>query len=92
MIIERGWLDFTKQPEAAVISIVKEFYANAKDAQDYVVQVRDKAVSYNKQNINAYYQIEDMSNNDEFTEYMTEDFDLDTVIKTLCRPGVDWKS
>lgn len=29
MIIERNWFDFTEQPTPAVISVVKEFYANA---------------------------------------------------------------
>lgn len=69
-----------------------EFYANAKEAKDHVVQVRGKAVSYDKAIINSYYQIEDMSDDDEFTQYMTEDLDLEQVIKTLCRSGADWKS
>lgn len=75
-----------------MISIVKEFYANAKEAQDYDVQVRGKSVLFDKQSINSYNQIEYMSDDNEFTEYMTEDLNLDTVIKTLCRPGAEWKS
>lgn len=49
-------------------------------------------VSFDKRSINAYYQIEDMSDDDEFTAYMTEDLELDQVIKTLCKPSVNWKS
>lgn len=37
MIIERGWSYFTQQPKAAMVTIVKEFYANAKEARHNIV-------------------------------------------------------
>lgn len=37
MIKERGCENFTKQPKAAVVTIVKEFYANAKEFEGYVI-------------------------------------------------------
>lgn len=37
MIAVRRWRESTKQPEAAVISIVIEFYANAKETEGFVV-------------------------------------------------------
>lgn len=77
MILERGWLDFIAQPEATIVSVVKEFYANAKETQNHVVLVRGKAVSSDKASINTYYNIEDMSDDDEFTKYRHEDLDLD---------------
>lgn len=46
-------------------------------------------MSFDKASINAYYHIEDMEDDDEFTEYMSKDLDLDEVIKALCRPGAD---
>lgn len=92
MIAERGWLEFTKQSEAAVIFIVKELYVNANEIQDYVVQVRGKSVSYDKVSIKSYYQITDMSDDNVYTEYVDNYLNLDQVIKYLCRPGADWKA
>lgn len=40
MIHERKWWEFVKQSKAAMVSIVKDFYAKAKEAQDFVVQVQ----------------------------------------------------
>lgn len=64
-----------------MVAIVKEFYANAKEAKGHVVQVYGKPVSFNKANINAYYHIRDMEDDDEFTEYRDEEFDRNQVIK-----------
>lgn len=71
-------------------AIVKEFYANAKEASGHVVQVRGNSVSFDKANINAYYHIRDMEDEGEFTKYRDEDFDRNQVLKCLCRPGVIW--
>lgn len=90
MIMEHGWLDFTKQPEVTIIPVVKEFYANAKEAKNHVVQVRGKVVSFDKARINAYYNIANMSDDDEYTKYRTEELNLDEVIKCLCKPGATW--
>lgn len=85
-------MEFTDQPKPVVVLIVKEFYANAKETEGRAVQVRGKAVSYDKANINAYYHIPDIEGDNEFTEYMTEDIDLDEVIKALYRPWADLKA
>lgn len=87
MIAETRWWEFTKQPEAAVISIVKEFYANAKEAEGFVIQVQGKSVPFDSTSINSYYQLEDMVVDDDFTQYYHNYLDLNEVIKCLCRPG-----
>lgn len=53
------------------------------------MQVRGRAVLYDKANINAYYHVPDIMGDDEFTEYMYEDIDLEEVITTLCLLGTD---
>lgn len=70
MILDRGWWELIAQSEAAVMSIVKEFYVNVKEAWNHVVQVRCKAVSFDKASIKAYYNIEDMSDDDDLSEYI----------------------
>lgn len=92
MIESQCWGKFTDQPKPTVFSIVKEFYVNAKEIEGRVVQVKGKMVSYDKSSFNAYYRTPDIQGDDEFTEYMREDIDLEEVIQTLCRPGAIWKS
>lgn len=87
IIAERRWWEFTKQPEAAVISIVNEFYANAKEAEGFVIQVQGKSVPFDSTSINSYYQLEDMVVDDESTQYYHNYLDLNEVIKCLCRSG-----
>lgn len=44
MTESRGWGRFTEQPKPTMVSIVQEFYANAKETKGRVVQVRGKAL------------------------------------------------
>lgn len=89
-IAERGWETFTVQPEAVVVAIVEEFYANGKEARNNVVQVRGKSVAFNNVSINAYYQTVPMDH-DEYTAYKQEELDWDQVINgDLCRPEAEW--
>lgn len=80
MITERKWWEFVKQPEATVVSIVKEFYANVKEARDSVVQVRGKPVSFDPESINSYYQLEGVVTDDGFTQYYHNDLNLGEVV------------
>lgn len=54
--------------------------------------MRGKVIAYDKSTINAYYHLLDFEGDDEFTEYMRDDIDLEEVIKTLCWLGAEWKS
>lgn len=79
-----------KQLEVAVVSIVKEFYANAKEAEDFMVQVRVKFVSFTPESINTYYRLDDIATDDEFTRYYHNELNLGEVIQCLCRTGAKW--
>lgn len=91
MIAERGWENFTVQPEPAVVAIVKEFYANAKEARNNVVQIRGKSGAFDRASINAYYRTVAIDD-DEFIEYRQEELDWDQVIKYLCGLGQSGRS
>lgn len=91
MITGRKWWEIIKQREPAVVSIVKEFYANAKEAKWSVIQVRGKSVSFDPENINSYYQLEGMVTDNEFTQYYHNYRDFNEVIQCLCRPGAKWR-
>lgn len=49
-------------------------------------------VSYDTMSINLYYQIEDMVDDDVFTQYVRNYLDLNQVLKGLCRLGAKWKT
>lgn len=49
----RGWETFAAQPRAAVIPIVREFYANAPEGRDYKAFVRGRMVPYDSTTINS---------------------------------------
>lgn len=55
MIEERGWQALTAQPEPAVVEIIREFYANAKEVEDNVAMVRGKHVPFDRRSIDEYY-------------------------------------
>lgn len=57
------------------MTIVKEFYANFREAEGHVVHMRGKPVSFDKVSINVYYCIRDMEDEYEFTKYRDGDFD-----------------
>lgn len=54
--------------------------------------MRGRAVSYDKANINAYYHVPNIAEDDVFTEYIRKDIDLEEVIQALSRPRAEWKS
>lgn len=89
MIMERNWFDMTEHLGPAVISIVKEFYANAREVEDYVVQVRGRPVSYTRTTINSYFNLRDILI-DDYLYYGIGHCDLDVVIQKLCKPGTTW--
>lgn len=54
-----------------MISLVKEFYANAKEAVNCVVQVRGKSASYARTVINSYLNLQDIM----FDDYLYYGYD-----------------
>lgn len=88
-IEQRGWEELVKQPEAAVVSVVREFYANMKE-DDISVFVRGKMVPFDRTTINRLYHLPDIEH-DEYSTYAREELDLEQVILKLCRPGTQWK-
>lgn len=86
MIIKRNWFDLTEHIGPTVISAVKEFYANSREVEDCVVQVRGRPVSYTRTTINSYFNLWDILIND-YLYYAISHCDLDVVIQKLCKSG-----
>lgn len=73
-IMQRGWSDFVKQPEPAVLSIVREFYANMVEGSSRSF-VRGRQVSFDYGTINRYYHLPNFER-DEYDIYASEHVDV----------------
>ena len=72
-IQNKGWQALVQQPEAAVMSLVRESYANAKEHDDFKIFVRGKWVSFDRSIINHFYQLPDID--DEYSQYIADELD-----------------
>lgn len=54
-------MEFYKQPDEAILSLVHEFYANADDDCNGMVMVRGKTVKFDRTTINAFYKLKDIA-------------------------------
>lgn len=81
-------MHFTVQPAPAAIKIVKEFCANAKDAQGNFVMVRGKLVIIDRKAINAYYGLQKIHGN-RYMKYLNQDLDYSEVVEALCEPKTE---
>lgn len=89
--VNRQWLKFVEQPGTAVVSLVREFYANLKVRhQDFKVRVRGKMVSFNKETINTVYSMPNYEA-DEYRELMAGTVNYFEIMQRICVPGASWK-
>lgn len=86
----RNWQEFVKQPSAALVPVVREFYANAKEHRNKKVFVRGKWVAFDSKAINKYYKLPNIVN-DRYTQYRQEP-DPDEIIQFLTSSRVHWKT
>ncbi|CAK9314354.1 unnamed protein product [Citrullus colocynthis] len=87
-IMQRSWSGFVKQPEAAVIPIVREFYANMVEGNSRSF-VRGRRVPFDALTINQYYHLPNFER-DEYDIYTNEQVDVHQIIRQLCQPGAEW--
>ncbi|XP_073034928.1 uncharacterized protein [Primulina eburnea] len=85
----RSWEKFGAQPRAAVVSIVREFYANAGEKTDDKAFVRGKLVSFDSEIINAFLETPEVD--DSTFQALVANPDYTVIIDTLCHPGAIWK-
>ncbi|KAL8088477.1 hypothetical protein AgCh_038304 [Apium graveolens] len=92
MILEMGWVLFCEVPAAVPMSVVREFYANAKAEKNGFTVVRGRTVEYSAEAIRTVIeQPARKVGHDTWNDKTPEDFDLDLIVATLCRPDTHWK-
>ena len=65
----RKWDEFCAQPKAAIVPIIREFYANAPEHKNRKVFVRGKWVNFSGKAINEIFKLPDI-NRDEYAAYI----------------------
>ncbi|XP_073031309.1 uncharacterized protein [Primulina eburnea] len=87
----RGWVEFAQHPSDAVISVVREFYANLRIRNDESkVLVRGKLVSFDSRTIKMLYQMPSFDH-DEYNEFLEAGVDYTEVIRTIFQANAVWK-
>lgn len=89
MILEKKCVHFIKQPEAAIISVVREFYANVNPEGSATAQVRGYEVAFDSKTINELFAMPNYDGKD-YLEPGLGSYDLDDIVKRLCKPGTTW--
>lgn len=92
MIQERGWQNLCELTSAVPLSIVREFYANAKETRDGYSIVRGFTVDYTAPAIRLLLGLPDRPvGAEDWTFKARSEVDLDEVVARLCVPGTTWK-
>ncbi|XVF20499.1 hypothetical protein REPUB_Repub12eG0005800 [Reevesia pubescens] len=84
----RNWEIFVTQPKLVVLTVVREFYANAMEHQNGKVFVRGKWVSFDRSTINRYYRLPNIVDNEYHQQ--KDKFNWEEVSRTLCKLGIRW--
>ena len=92
MILEMGWVPFCEAPAIVPISVVREFYANAKAEKNGFMVVRGMTVKYSAHAIRRVIeQPARKPGQDTWNDKTPDDFNLDLIVATLCVPKTHWK-
>ena len=59
---KQKWEKLVKHPEAIVVLVVREFYANMEEHRDFHVFVREKWVPFDRTIINKHYKLTNINN------------------------------
>ena len=80
---KRKWEVLVKHPEATVVLMVREFYANTKEHRNFHVFIRGKWVAFDRTTINRHYNLPNI-NNDEYEHMLNGEVNWETIMNALC--------
>ena len=82
---KRKWEELVKHPEAAIVPVVREFYANMEEHRNFQVFMRGKIVPFDRTTINKYYNLPNIDN-DGYEHMLQGSINWETIMNALC-PG-----
>ena len=80
-----------EHPDPAVVPIVREFYANGKERDDFRVFVRGKWVKFDRTTINHYYGLADIEDDQYQALLESDETNWDDIKNALCKEPAAWK-
>ena len=85
------WEILCEHPDPAVVPIVREFYANGKEKDEFRVFVRGKWVKFDRTTINNYYGLSNLQD-DQYEDLLeSEEAKWEEIKNALCKEPVAWK-
>ena len=85
------WEILCEHPDPAVVPIVREFYANGKERDEFRVFVKGKWVKIDHTMINGYYGLADIEDDQYQALLESDDTNWDDIKNALCKEPVAWK-
>ena len=85
------WEILCEHPDPAVVPIIREFYANGKERDEFWVFVRGKWVKFDRTTINHYYDLADIEDDQYQALLESDETKWDEIKNALCKELTAWK-
>lgn len=87
--LAESWKKLAETPPAAVVPVVREFYANASNREDSVSIVRGQRVDFSRARINSYFGLHNIDNTN-YKANLNLPISVALVNATLCIGEAQW--
>ena len=85
------WEILCEHLDPAVVPIVREFYANGKERDEFWVFVRKKWIKFDHTTINHYYGLANIEDDQYQALLESDETNWDDIKNALCKEPVAWK-
>ena len=76
--------------DPAVVLVVREFYANGLERDEFSIMVRGKSVPFDRSTINRYYGLADIEDDEYKPLVENDDTDWDEIKEFFCKEDSAW--
>ena len=90
-IEDNKWNLLCEHPDLTMVPIVREFYANDMEHDEYKVFVRGKWVLFDRTTINNYYALDNVDDEEYHSILNSDDNNWDAIRDELYKVTVPWK-
>lgn len=92
VISTHNWRKFASHPSAAVVPVVREFYAHLLVEDQQTVYVRGVEVPIDRTTINQFYGLWDIADQHSDWSESVSEAELDQMLASLCAAGTTWET
>ena len=91
VIEKKGWNLFYDHKALGFVDLVKEFYANIVGINEKTMYVRDKWISFSRENINQTFNLNERKNGSKFKKLIKEQ-DFQKIVDLLTNGKGEWNA